>query len=161
MAAYEKGCDNMENEHKTQSEINKGKLKILVAIDASQIGELVLKRSGQYAKVTDCDLTILHVLDAVVTYGFMPDSLAHRTMEEEANRIVEQAKKALEHHGIKCKTNIAIGAVASEIVRIADEGEFDVIFVGSRGYGGIKRMLLGSVADNVIRHAHCSVTVIR
>ena len=151
----------MENENKTQDEKPRRKLKVLVAIDASQIGDLVVKRSGQYAKVTDCDLTILHILDALVTYGFMPDSPAHRIMEEEANKIVKKAKEALEHHGIECKTRVAIGPVPSEIVRIADEGEFDVIFMGSRGYGGIKRMLLGSVADKVIRHAHCSVTVVR
>ena len=47
------------------------------------------------------------------------------------------------------------------IGRIAEEGGYTSIFVGSRGNRGLKRMLLGSVADDVIRHAHCPVTIIR
>ena len=54
-----------------------------------------------------------------------------------------------------------MGPVAAEIVRIAEEEGFTSIFMGSRGNRGLKRMLLGSVADDVIRHAHCPVTVIR
>ena len=56
---------------------------------------------------------------------------------------------------------MTIGPIAAEVLRVAEEGKYNGIWIGSRGYGGIKRMLLGSVADNVIRHAHCSVVVVR
>jgi len=143
---------------------NKRKMKILVAVDASDISALVIKRSGQFAKVTDCDLTVLSVVEPLPgSYAEMPGAIADftRNKKEESEGIVEKAKKILKHYGVDCKTKIGVGPVASESVEVAEQGNFDAIFMGSRGFGGIKRMLLGSVADDVIRHAHCSVAVIR
>jgi len=140
----------MGKENETRGEKPR-KIKVLVAIDGSKISELVVKRSGQYAKATDCDVTILYVIQHALTHDIFPAGKA----------ILEKAEKTLKHYGVACKTELVAGSTAAEIVRVAEKGEFDVIFVGSRGYGGIKRMLLGSVADNVIRHAHCSVAVIR
>ena len=145
-------------------EKNRRKLKVLVAIDGSELGNMVIKRSGQFAKVTDCDLTVLNVVEPLPgSYAEMPGAIADfiRRKKEEAEEIVAKAQKTLKHYGVACKTQIGVGPVASEIVEVAEQGNFDVIFVGSRGFGGIKRMLLGSVADDVIRHAHCSVTVVR
>jgi nucleotide-binding universal stress UspA family protein len=140
------------------------KLKVLLAIDSSDISAMVIKRSGQFAKVTDCDLTVLNVVEPLPgSYAEMPGAIADftRRKQEEAEEIVAKARKTLKHYGVDCKTQIGVGPVASEIVDVAEQGNFDVIFLGSRGFGGIKRMLLGSVADDVMRHAHCSVTVIR
>ena len=54
-----------------------------------------------------------------------------------------------------------MGAVAEEIVALADELEVDLIIVGSRGLRGIKRALAGSVSESVFRHARCPVMVVR
>jgi nucleotide-binding universal stress UspA family protein len=78
-----------------------------------------------------------------------------------ADEILQKAEKTLKDHGIACKTRLAFGPIEERIVRIAEEGEFDIIFIGSRGLGGISRMLLGSVAEGVLRHAHCSVMLVR
>ena len=51
--------------------------------------------------------------------------------------------------------------VADEIVKYAEDEGFDYIVVGTRGLSGLKRMLLGSIADKIVRHAHCPVIVIR
>ena len=56
---------------------------------------------------------------------------------------------------------IAVGKPASEIVKAAAEWPADVIVMGSHGRGGVERALLGSVADTVMRHASCSVLIIR
>ena len=86
---------------------------------------------------------------------------ADKTYVKEFSKLLNKAQKNLKDHGVDSDTKIAIGPVAAEIIRIAEEGRYNSIWVGSRGYGGIKRMLLGSVADDVIRHAHCSVVVVR
>jgi nucleotide-binding universal stress UspA family protein len=75
--------------------------------------------------------------------------------------MLSRAKTDLVANGVNCETKIAVGPVAAEIVRIAEEEGVTSIFMGSRGNRGLKRMLLGSVADDVIRHAHCPVTIIR
>jgi Universal stress protein UspA and related nucleotide-binding proteins len=131
-------------------EKNGRKLKVLVAIDGSELGNMVIKRSGQFARVTNCDLTVLNVVEPLPgSYAEMPGAIADftRRKKEEAEEIVAKAQKTLKHYGVDCKTKIGVGPVASEILEVSEQGNFDVIFVGSRGFGGLKRMLLGSVAD--------------
>ncbi len=60
-----------------------------------------------------------------------------------------------------CKTILAAGPVAEEIVRIAEENDIDYFFMGHRGHRVLKLILLGSVADDVSKYAHCAVTIIR
>lgn len=153
----------MEKENETQEERTRRRLKVLVAIDASKISDMVVKRSGQFHQATGCELTLLHVKESVEHRDTMFDHPIFHGKEEEAKKILENAEKILEQYDTECETKraIAIGPVASEIVQIADEGNFDIIFMGSRGLGGIKRMLLGSVAYDVMRHAHCSVMLVR
>ena len=140
---------------------NGRRLKILVAIDASEISDMVVKRSGQFAKIADSDLTILSVIEDVVNYDNIPDTPLYQERKRKAEGIVEKACDNLGKHGVSCRTKTAIGPIGAEIVRVAKEGNYDIIFVGSRGLGGIKRMLVGSVAFEVLQHAHCSVTLVR
>lgn len=136
-------------------------MRVLMAIDASAISDIVIKRSGQFAKLTPCELTVLTVVEHVIHHeGFSDDPLLREEMKE-AEEVVAKAAKTLESFGVECTTRCAVGPIDAEIVRIAKEENFDCIFLGSRGLGGIKRMLLGSVADLVIRHAHCIVVVVR
>ena len=151
----------MERERSAREKRIRRMLKILVAIDASKVSDMVIKRSGQFSKVTNCDLTILNVIEDVVSFKNIADTPLFREKQEKAKEILKKAEKTLKSHGVECKTRLAIGPIAQEIVRIAEEGRFDIIFVGSRGLGAFKRMLLGSVADKVLRHAHCSVTLVR
>jgi nucleotide-binding universal stress UspA family protein len=54
-----------------------------------------------------------------------------------------------------------MGTPAAEIVELAEELVVGLVVVGSRGLGGIRRALMGSVSDSVVRHAHCLVLVVR
>jgi nucleotide-binding universal stress UspA family protein len=56
---------------------------------------------------------------------------------------------------------IQVGKPATEIVKAAQEWPADLIVIGSHGRGGVQRLLLGSVADGVMRHAKCPVLVVR
>ena len=137
------------------------RLKVLVAIDASEISAMVVKRSGQFARITNCDLTILSVIEDVVTYDNIPDTPLYQERKRKAEEILKKARTTLEKYGIQCRTRTAIGPIGGEIVRVAQEENYDIIFVGSRGLGGIKRMLVGSVAFEVLQRAPCSVTLVR
>jgi len=137
------------------------RLNVLVAVDGSEISDLVLKRSGQFCEATDCDLTLLTIAEHMFPVENIPDSAYGQERKKMAEEILQQAEKTLKDHGIECKTKLAFGPIEERIVRIAEEGKFDIVFIGSRGLGGISRMLLGSVAENVLRHAHCSVMLVR
>ena len=153
----------MVNREEVKKDASKQKvgLKVLVAVDGSDVSNLAVKRAGQYTRLANVDLTLLTILENVVSYKKIPNTPIYRERKKEAEKILRKAKKTLKDNGIDCKTKIAVGPIAAEIVRIAEEEGFTSIFVGSRGNRGLKRMLLGSVADDVIRHAHCPVTIIR
>ncbi len=137
------------------------KLRILVPIDGSEMTDLVVKRSGQFTRWADAELTLLVVIEDVVSLKEIPSTPIYEEKKKVADKILRKAKKDLNDHGVECKTRIAAGPVAQEIVRIAEEEGFHGIFMGSRGLRGLKRMLLGSVADDVVRYAHCPVLIIR
>jgi nucleotide-binding universal stress UspA family protein len=59
------------------------------------------------------------------------------------------------------QAHLRLGRVDEEVVVLAEELGVDLIAVGSRGLGGVKRALMGSVSDSVVRHAHCPVLVVR
>ena len=71
---------------------------------------------------------------------------------------VEQIKAA---GGTVAETHVRLGRPAQEIVNLADKVAAGLIVMGSRGRGGIRRALMGSVSDSVVRHAHCPVLVVR
>ena len=141
--------------------VRREKLKVLVAVDASEISAMVVKRSGQFARLSNCELTVLTVIEDVVSFQNIPDTPLYKERLKKAENILEKANATLGKYGIPCQTKLAIGPIAAEIVRIAQEGGYDIIFVGSRGLSGLKRVLLGSVAHEVLQHAHCAVTLVR
>jgi nucleotide-binding universal stress UspA family protein len=63
--------------------------------------------------------------------------------------------------GTVARTHLRMGEVDLEIVALAEELQADLIVMGSRGLGGLRRVLMGSVSDSVVRHAHCPVLVVR
>ena len=151
----------METKEETKRASLPKKLKVLVAVDGSEISNLTVKRAGQYTRLADVDLVLLTVLDDIISYEKIPNTLIYQERRKEAESVLRKAMKSLKEQGVECKTRVAVGPVAAEIVRIAEEERVTSIFIGSRGHRGLKRMLLGSVADDVIRHAHCAVTIIR
>jgi nucleotide-binding universal stress UspA family protein len=141
--------------------VGKKVMKVLAAVDGSPMSEIVLKHCGRYAQLSGCDLTLIHVLEDVIPLKTIPDTPLYRERKQEGHKILEQAQKTLKDHGVTSKSILAAGPVAAEIVRIAEENQVDYIFMGHRGLRGLKRMLLGSVADDVSKYAHCAVTIIR
>jgi nucleotide-binding universal stress UspA family protein len=63
--------------------------------------------------------------------------------------------------GTVARTHLRMGQVDLEILALAEELGVGLIVMGSRGLGGVRRALMGSVSDSVVRHAHCPVLVVR
>ena len=59
------------------------------------------------------------------------------------------------------QTHLRIGRADEEVVVLAEELGVDLVAMGSRGLGGVRRALMGSVSDSVVRHAHCPVLIAR
>ena len=135
--------------------------RILLATDGSEEARLAASTVADLAGGTDSELH-------VVTVGpFVPTFLA--TTEEEPARLAREARRTLDEQvglieaadGRVAQAHLKLGGAAEEIVALAEDVGAGLIAMGSRGRGGIRRALMGSVSERVVRHAHCAVMVIR
>jgi nucleotide-binding universal stress UspA family protein len=82
-------------------------------------------------------------------------------MTKRATQLTEKASKSLNEKGLKIESAVREGDARSLVVDEARKWSADLIVLGSHGYSGIKRLLLGSVASSVVSHAPCSVEIVR
>ncbi len=145
---------------------------ILVAVDFSEASRTALRVAHAAAHRNGARLTVCHVIPRPVAvsplfphYVAMPDPEAIRRQEDDirANLAeVVRSETGRDPGGSgDVQVVVASGAPAAEVVRLAEELGVDLVVVASRGLSGIARMVLGSVAESVARHAHCHVLVTR
>jgi nucleotide-binding universal stress UspA family protein len=140
--------------------------KILLAIDSSEEAELAARTAINLAESTDSEVHLVYVerlpnfLDEPGTIGY--DHLLYDKHEEEAREVLRKLLWQVQvAGGTVAETHLRMGGVAEEVVSLAEELGVGLIVVGSRGRGGIRRALMGSVSDSVVRHAHCPVMIVR
>jgi nucleotide-binding universal stress UspA family protein len=84
----------------------------------------------------------------------------HEMIKEQAGRLLDEETDRLRSAGVDvAQAHLRMGRV--EVVELAEELGTDIIVVGSRGLGGFRRALIGSVSDSLVRHAPCPVLVVR
>src|SRR3712207_308126 len=112
------------------------------------------------AKSTASELHVVHAWRPVPSVHF--NTLIRQEMEREAQGILdEQVKKIEGLDATVAQARLREGGAAEQIVALAEEIGAGLIAVGSRGRGRIRRLLMGSVSDAVVRHAPCPVIVAR
>jgi nucleotide-binding universal stress UspA family protein len=89
------------------------------------------------------------------------EDVLRENRRETKEMLAQQAKSIEESGGTVNETHLREGRADEEIVELAEEIGAGLIVMGSRGHGRLKRALLGSVSDAVVRHAHCPVTIVR
>jgi nucleotide-binding universal stress UspA family protein len=139
---------------------------ILLATDGSEEAQLAATTAADLAQKTNSELHVLTVGPDYPLYE-LPEHPADfedvvSENRREAKEMLEQQAKRIEESGGTIKeTYIREGRAAEEIVEVAEEIGAGLIVMGSRGHGRLRRALLGSVSDAVVRHAHCPVTIVR
>ncbi len=107
----------------------------------------------------------LHVVSAArgyPAYEIRIEEVAERLRQEAQEVLDEQVRRVDEVGGTVQETHVRVGERRSdEIVKVAEEVRAGLIVMGSRGLGGVRRTLMGSVSDAVVRHAHCPVLIVR
>ena len=151
--------------------------KILLATDGSSEAELATRTAVDLSQRTDSELHVIHVSDVHPTALLypeatdpegveMPDPILvedfERRSEQRGREVLdEEVERVRSAGGTVAQAHLMMGGAAREIVHLAEDLGADLIVMGSRGRGGIRRALMGSVSDSVIRHAHCPVLVVR
>jgi nucleotide-binding universal stress UspA family protein len=135
--------------------------KILVPIDFSECSRKALHYATALAKLCQAEIFLLHVLEMppvpvqALEIAFMDD-----TPKESAAKELSEWQA---HVGspTSVKSLVCSGSAYTEIVRTAEENNMDLIVIGSHGRTGLARLILGSTAERVVRHATCPVLVVR
>lgn len=139
--------------------------KICCAVDFSQPSLLALAEAAELARVMGAKLAIVYVhptLPRVATDMLVPPA---ELFDDEAKRV--NAELARCRHSAEAGTPIAVNTItligdpAHELVRFANKENIDLLVVGTHGRTGVRRVVLGSVAEWVVRHAPCPVLVVR
>jgi nucleotide-binding universal stress UspA family protein len=138
--------------------------KILLATDGSREAELAARTAADLRHKTDSELHVLHVLalplDTQDPSSFEPEVWAR--LERGAQRTLEDVVGKIEASGGEVEgSHLTAGRPEAEIVTLAEQIGAGLIVMGSRGVGGIRRALMGSVSESVLRHAHCPVLMVR
>jgi nucleotide-binding universal stress UspA family protein len=142
--------------------------KILVAVDGSNPSLDASNYAIDLAKSNDAELIVIYIVSIVPSSQFEYDNIGRmkeiETEEKEkAEQVVDRVKQKAIENNVQAKTTVLVKytSISKEIVEYAEKMGIDLIVVGNRGRTGIKRMLLGSVADEVVTYSHCPVLVVR
>jgi nucleotide-binding universal stress UspA family protein len=143
--------------------------QILVPVDFSEPSRAALDYAAQLARPFTATLDVLTVWEAPIflPYGSAIDSgVSDATLLEEVERRARQGLRELladaAKRGIEVRaSHTQMGSPAHVICEFAKTGGYDLIVIGTHGRSGISRALIGSVAERVVRLAHCPVLSVR
>jgi nucleotide-binding universal stress UspA family protein len=154
--------------------------KILVPIDGSEYSLTALDCALVLAKKFASQVHVIHIVQAVAaaSYGtsFMTWSIysgssditgpsfminLRNHLQENGRQILATTEAKTREAGIKAITTLLVGSPAEEIIYFAEKEAIDLIVIGDRGLGSVSRFFLGSVSNNVTRHAPCPVLIVK
>lgn len=146
-------------------------MKILLAVDGSSCSDRAVYEVARRPWPVGSEVKVLNVVETLVVPGAEPWALPtsyfedlERENRKKAQAVVDGAVtklKAGEDRSLKITGEMVEGAPKGAILEIADRWCADLIVVGSRGLGALRRFLLGSVSHAVALHAKCSVEIVR
>lgn len=136
--------------------------RILVPLDGSTLSEAVLPHAQNLAQTTGAELVLLHVIVTPVEKFSVPLTLADiQKIEAESKLYLKSVCSKLEKENLRVTFLVREGSVAETILEVAASMEADAIAMSTHGRTGVKRWLLGSVADKVVRMSPLPVLLIR
>lgn len=139
--------------------------RVLCPVDFSDCSSAALGVAKDLVRRSEGTLILVHVYtaptfaNAEMAFG-LPSLLQQVEADAEA-ALGKWSREAREQGVRRVETHAMCGAPWDEIVRLATRRECDLIVMGTHGRSGLKHALIGSVAENVVRHAPCSVLVVR
>lgn len=134
-------------------------MKILIPLDFSDNSVKALEFAKGLCKKGENEIILLHVVEVVYDFASQA-AIALDNMHKDAREMISKLKKKHEHDSINYRSIIKEGTASISIARIAEEEEVDMIIMGTHGVSGIKKVLVGSTAVEVIKEARTPVLLI-
>jgi nucleotide-binding universal stress UspA family protein len=149
--------------------------RVLTATDFSKQSGFALEWAAYLAQCMKADLMLLHVIseeegkiiEEVIGEGAVvqiPKGIRQNVVEDRQKKLREQYDMVVSREikaSLKMEELIRIGVPFLEIIRAAKEKDVDLIVLGTHGRSGLSHVLIGSVAEKVVHHAHCGVLTVK
>ena len=141
----------------------KGEYKsILVPFDGSDFSKRALNRACRLSQINNAEVTVLYVIPRYEEMiDFFKTASIRKSLFQEAAKITASAKDLASLQGIMVKTEIAEGHTDDRIIAAAKNMDNGLIVMGSHGYRGMNKAIIGSTAERVILNATCPILVVR
>ncbi len=135
---------------------------ILVPFDGSLFSQNALNRASQLSKISEAAITVVYVIPRYEEMlGFYKSESIKKRLWDEAQKIMDMGKRIASKNTASVKTEIQEGKAAEQVIETARRLKNDLIIMGSHGYRGMNKAIIGSTAERVIMNASCPVLIAR
>jgi nucleotide-binding universal stress UspA family protein len=135
---------------------------LLVPFDGSETSKKALTRASELSKIDGAEVAVLYVIPRYEEMmDFFKTESIKKSLFREAEKIVEGAKKQAAGLGMQIKAVVQEGHAGDKIVEIADTLKHDLIVMGTHGWRGVNKAIIGSTAERIIAHASCPILIAR
>lgn len=132
---------------------------IVVGVDGSEPAARALRRAVDEARLRDAKLDVVHAVpEPIVVAAAWVAPPPHDEVRASALEVIDEMLEGVSLEGVDIERVAITGNTASELCGLAKDA--DMLVVGSRGLGGFKGLLLGSVTQQVVAHAPCPILVV-
>ena len=142
--------------------------RILVPLDGSPLAESIMEEAKTFARITESELMLVMIVlplpILLPPYAWPPETLTQSPEHRElaARQYLEAVMKQLKNEGLAVQSRVRTARkVTREILQVAKDEECNMVAMATHGSSGLDRMMLGSVADQVVRHADIPVLLLR
>ena len=139
--------------------------RILVPLDFSKCSRHAVRYAVAFARQFDASVTLLNVVPPFYQPGDFSGGIDYTAIEKDfeagAQRELEAVGRRLIGRSVTWQPQLRFGRPAEPIAKVASELNVDLIILSTRGHTGIKHVVFGSTAENVVRHAPCPVLTLR
>ena len=135
--------------------------KIMIATDGSDCSKLAIDKGIELARLSGGTVYAVYVIStAYLSPRGAGWELIHKALKDEGQQAVDDIKSLGKVKGINVRSVLLEGNPSYELIRYTDEEKMDIVIMGTLGKTGLYRMLIGSVAENLIRHSKVPVMVV-
>ncbi len=135
---------------------------LLVPFDGSESSKKALGRACDLSKSDGSEISVLYVIPRYEEMmDFFKTETIKKSLYQEAEKIVAGAKKLAAKQGAQIKAVVLEGHAGDKIVEIADTMKHDLIVVGTHGWRGMNKAIMGSTAERIIAYASCPILIAR
>lgn len=139
--------------------------KILVAVDGSKNSDKAVIEAKKIGRCMNSEINVIYVMEDIMVHPYIHmeeyKGVLDEAFKEQGTEVLDRAKKELEDYDGKVEYLLKNGNPGNRILKVAEEGEYDLIIMGSRGLNAVSRVMIGSVSNKVINRADISVLIVK